>query len=236
MNGELSSQILVYLLTMVDMPKEGGYQLPIMEKMQKTHGCLAESVRPHLLECLRSKKSDSNGSSSNDTSLEESSSEKKPDDKSDSPIEKTGSPVKKSSSSEEDCFLKPAKRPKKNHRGSKKIQRTNKGGSCDQETLPSLTDICSSYCVRNERDLKKMYKTKLDKAWAMVNGNKLDGKNLNDCYEVIRYLNRMMKLVRMVENTEVTTELLMEEYTDVDIFIREKHLHKYFEWDPFEGM
>lgn len=44
MNGELSSQILVYLLTMVDMPKEGGGQLPIMEKMQKTHGCLAERL------------------------------------------------------------------------------------------------------------------------------------------------------------------------------------------------
>lgn len=42
MNDELSSEILVYLLTMVDMPNEDGNQLPIMEKIQKTYCCLAE--------------------------------------------------------------------------------------------------------------------------------------------------------------------------------------------------
>ncbi|KAJ8978711.1 hypothetical protein NQ317_015959 [Molorchus minor] len=42
MNDELPSEILVYLLTLVDMPHEDGNQLPIMEKIQKTYSCLAE--------------------------------------------------------------------------------------------------------------------------------------------------------------------------------------------------
>ncbi|KAL3286827.1 hypothetical protein HHI36_001317 [Cryptolaemus montrouzieri] len=234
MNGELSSQILVYLLTMVDMPKEGGCQLPIMEKMQKTHGCLAESVRPHLLECLRNKRIEANEiRQPNENTQKLPTVEKKLEEKISMELPKAESPPKKCSSSEDDCFIRPAKRPKKVIRGSRKAQNGNNG---DQDEVPSLTDLCANFCVRSEKYLRKMYKSKLDHAWLMVNENRCVGKELEKCYEVIRYLNRMMKLVRMVENTEVTTELLMEEYTDIDIFIREKHLQAYFKWDPFEGM
>lgn len=42
MNDELPSEILVYLLTLVDMPQEDGVQLPVMEKIQKTYSCIAQ--------------------------------------------------------------------------------------------------------------------------------------------------------------------------------------------------
>ncbi|XP_023312235.1 uncharacterized protein LOC108914302, partial [Anoplophora glabripennis] len=71
MNEELPSDILVYLLTLVDMPNEDGIQLPIMEKIQKTYCCLAESVRPFLLEYLTNKKSgDDNLKGKDDTTNE----------------------------------------------------------------------------------------------------------------------------------------------------------------------
>lgn len=42
MNDELPSEILVYLLTLVDIPQENGNQPPIIEKIQKTYSCLSK--------------------------------------------------------------------------------------------------------------------------------------------------------------------------------------------------
>lgn len=73
MNDELPSEILVYLLTLVDMPQENENRPPIIEKIQKTYSCLSKryflkatgsyidpiffSVRPTLLDYLSNKKS-----------------------------------------------------------------------------------------------------------------------------------------------------------------------------------
>lgn len=41
MNSELPSEVLVYLLTLVDMPQNGGCDMPQMEKLQKSQPDLA---------------------------------------------------------------------------------------------------------------------------------------------------------------------------------------------------
>lgn len=42
MNDELPSEILVYLLTLVDMPEENKNQPPVIEKIQKTYNFLSK--------------------------------------------------------------------------------------------------------------------------------------------------------------------------------------------------
>lgn len=42
MNDELPSEILVYLLTLVDLPQDNENQPPIIEKIQKTYNCLSK--------------------------------------------------------------------------------------------------------------------------------------------------------------------------------------------------
>ncbi|XP_045478890.1 uncharacterized protein LOC123683923 [Harmonia axyridis] len=231
MNGELSSQILVYLLTMVDMPKEGGCQLPIMEKMQKTHGCLAESVRPHLLECLKNKKIDTDESGKtldNNKQLE-----KKVEEKKEPRCLKKEDTVKKSSN-EDEFIVKSAKRTKRGIKAAaKKNQNKYLEDQGEPKTVETLAQLSANYCTRYEVELREMYKTKLSTAWDILYTKLLDKSTTKAIYEVIKYLNRMMKLVRMVENTEVTTEIIKEEYPlDIEVLARLRHQQEF--QNPFD--
>ncbi|XP_044746930.1 uncharacterized protein LOC123308375 isoform X2 [Coccinella septempunctata] len=232
MNGELSSQILVYLLTMVDMPKEGGCQLPIMEKMQKTHGCLAESVRPHLLECLKNKKQEYDESGTIMDKNKSTVQEKKTEDKKDSKCLKKENTIIKSSS-DDDFTTKSMKRPKRASKGTiKKTQNSHIEERNDPKIVESLAQMSANYCTRYEVELREMYKTKLNTAWDMLYKKLLDKPTMNKIYEVIKYLNRMMKLVRMVENNEVTMEIIKEEYPDIEILARIRHQQEFT--NPFD--
>jgi hypothetical protein len=71
MNDQLPSPILVYILTLVDMPQDFDSQSPIIEKMRRTHDYLPEiNVRPHLLEYLNNIKPSNNLKSRNNDRVE----------------------------------------------------------------------------------------------------------------------------------------------------------------------
>lgn len=102
------------------------------------------------------------------------------------------------------------------------------------ETPKRLLDICATYVVRNENALKEMYKRQQIRAWRLINDEALLESELKQCYDVVKDLNKKMKWLREIESENITCQLLMEEYKNSDIFLKENHMFHVLEKDPFE--
>ncbi|XP_066248320.1 uncharacterized protein [Euwallacea similis] len=98
----------------------------------------------------------------------------------------------------------------------------------------SLLDLAAVAVVNNHSKLKKTYQRKFDRAWKMVNSNKCKGARLEQCYETLRDLNKKRKLLRDIENDNITEEMVADLYQDVDIFLKEKHVYEAVNMDFFE--
>nr|CAH7760916.1 unnamed protein product [Callosobruchus chinensis] len=240
MNGEVPSEILVYLLTLVDMPLEqGGNFYSIMDKLQKTYPCLTENIRPVMLEFLSAKKQviDKNNmpepvqepaakdmEQSVNPTAEPVTSEKKGKTKS-------ISEPQNQNKEDEKTFVKPSAKRK---RSKRKAGQNTTSLECNKEqnySAKPLLDITANYVVRNEQRLKHIYKSRLKQAWKMINSNLYSGDKLNKCYNAVKDLNKKTKLLRCIENDNITEDILMEEYENSEVFLREYNVPKY---DPFE--
>ncbi|XP_066140039.1 uncharacterized protein [Euwallacea fornicatus] len=108
---------------------------------------------------------------------------------------------------------------------------------CDRSRtgkVSSLLDLVAITVVNNHSKLKKTYQKKFDRAWKMVNSNTCKGAQLEQCYETLRDLNKKRKLLRDIENDNITEEVVADLYHDVDIFLKEKHVYEAVNMDFFE--
>lgn len=99
--------------------------------------------------------------------------------------------------------------------------------------IKPLLDICAEFVIKNQNYLKQYYKEKKEKVWTMVNSNKYDQNELCLLYGILKDLNKKGKLMRMIDNEETCQEVLFEEYGNSDVFLKEKHLFKSINDDPF---
>lgn len=72
-----------------------------------------------------------------------------------------------------------------------------------------------------------MYKTKLGQAWKLINSNLVNEDDLKKCYRTVEDLNHKTKLLRCIENDNITDDLFLESN---DILLKNNVLEK----DPFE--
>lgn len=98
------------------------------------------------------------------------------------------------------------------------------------EGVKPLLDIVANYVILNENYLKQMYRTKLSRAWEMINSNKYTGDILTQCYAAVKDLNGKMKLLRCIENDCVEDDILMEAYGKSEVFSMDMVRQD----DPFE--
>lgn len=92
----------------------------------------------------------------------------------------------------------------------------------ENESLGTLQDITAKYVIKNQQHLKIMYKSKLSKAWKLINSNTIDeSEHLQKCYRTVEDLNKKTKLLRCIENNNVTDDLFLQENIDI---IVEKNL------------
>ncbi|XP_066140246.1 uncharacterized protein [Euwallacea fornicatus] len=112
--------------------------------------------------------------------------------------------------------------------------RGKKCGEFRSRKVSSLLDLAAVTVVRNHSELKKTYQRKFEEAWTMVNSDQCGGALLEQCYETLRDLNRKRKLLRDIENDNITEEVVADLYQDVDIFLREKHVYEVVNMDFFE--
>lgn len=219
---EIPNQVLVYLLTLVDMPldlaESDDTQLkPVIEKIktleeiQKTQSCLADSIKPHLEECVASK-----------------SEEKKEEPE----LKEEISIPKASEKSKLKADQKPVPKPSKNKR--KILDKTDDLKQSKSNTIQSLLDLAAVSVIKNQKKLKKVYQKKFDKAWKLINSNQCNKEALEKCYDTLRDLNKKRKLLRDIENDNITEEMLGELYQDVDIFLKEKHMYEAVNMDLFD--
>lgn len=89
------------------------------------------------------------------------------------------------------------------------------------------------YIVKNQSELQKTYKKVKNQAWKYVYDNAFTGDELNDCYSVIRDINRKEKWLRAIENDDITHEILSELFGDSDVFVQELNLVDDLNDDPF---
>nr|CAI5833626.1 unnamed protein product [Callosobruchus analis] len=240
MNDEVPSEILVYLLTLVDMPLEqGGNFYSIMDKLQKTYPRLTENIRPVMLEFLSVKKQAVDkhetpepveGPPSKDVdqttllTVEPVTSEEKGKSKS------ISEPQNQEIVEDKKTFVKPIIKRSRSKR--KAGQSTSLECNKEQnESVKPLLDIVANYVVRNEQKLKQIYKSRLKQAWRMINSNVYSGDVLNQCYSAVKDLNKKTKLLRCIENDNITEDILMEEYGNSEIFLKEYNMPKF---DPFD--
>lgn len=224
---EIPNQVLVYLLTLVDMPldlaESDDTQLkPVIEKIktleeiQKTQSCLADSIKPHLEECVASK-----------------SEEKKEEPELKNPESKEeNSNPKAAEKSKLKTDQKPVLKPSKNRR--KVLDKTDDLKQSKSNTIQSLLDLAAVSVIKNQKKLKKVYQKKFDRAWKLINSNQCDKEGLEKCYDTLRDLNKKRKLLRDIENDNITEEMLGELYQDVDIFLKEKHMYEAVNMDLFD--
>ncbi|XP_044263747.1 uncharacterized protein LOC123010728 [Tribolium madens] len=212
MNDELPSPILVYILTLVDMPQDFDSSSPIIEKMKKTHDFLPEiNVRPHLLEYLNNIKPTIKNRNIEKAEISEKSSS--------NPAEPD-----KISAKPQSNFVRPTRVLKRTRKFVPKITGSPK----------SLLDICATYVVQNEFSLKGMYRKKQSNAWRLINANVFLGPKLKQCYNVVKDLNKKMRWLREIESDNISTDTLMEEYKTSDVFLKENHIYEALQKDPFE--
>ncbi|XP_050301979.1 uncharacterized protein LOC126740113 [Anthonomus grandis grandis] len=256
---EIPNQVLVYLLTLVDMPLDLSEETsPVIEKMktleefQKSQNSLTESIKPHLKDC--GIKPEIKQETLSEDCLQET--KKHEDDK---PTVKRhykrkvqGKLVEESDEDfvlEDDKPKRPYKRKAPEEESAmdnnKIIKENNRKGKQKKvkEPLPlkapvvtSLLDLTAMAVLKNFSKIKKNCQKKFDKAWGLVNSNRLTEFNLQRCYAIIRDLNKKRWLLREIENDNITFELMEELYQDTDIILREKHVYHELNRDIFEDV
>lgn len=90
------------------------------------------------------------------------------------------------------------------------------------ENVKTLLDISANYVIRNEANLKSIYKSKLAQAWKMIKSDVVQGESLQQCYNAVKDLNKKTKLLRCIENNNITEDILMEEYGESEIFLKKE--------------
>jgi len=206
---EIPNQVLVYLLTLVDMPldlaESDDTQLkPVIEKIktleviQKTQTCLTDTIKPHLEECV-------------------------------------ASTIETKQVVEEPIVEKAILTPKPRcRRGKRKSLMDGGSPGSTKITMHSLLDLTAMSVISHHAMLKNAYKRKFDRAWNLINTNQYQGTQLQQCYETLRDLNKKRKLLRDIENDNITMEVVTELYKDVDIFLKEKHVYEAVNADLLE--
>ncbi|XP_066253300.1 uncharacterized protein [Euwallacea similis] len=197
---EIPNHVLVYLLTLVDMPLDLAEsddsqlkplieKIKILEELQKTQNCLTDDIKPHL-------------EGAGTRRIEEN--------------------------------LKTQPQETTFNAGISKGRTAKKREEFRSRKVSSLLDLAAVAVVKNHSKLKKTYQRKFDKAWKVVNSNKCRGALLEQCYETLRDLNKKRKLLRDIENDNITEEVVADLYQDVDIFLKEKHVYEVVNMDFFE--
>ncbi|KAL1497864.1 hypothetical protein ABEB36_008751 [Hypothenemus hampei] len=210
---EIPDQVLVYLLTLVDMPldlaeSDDSQLKPVIEKIktleeiQKTQNCLTDSMKPHLEEYVGNKHEERN---SRDETTK-------------------GGTIKARHHFEE-------KRPKGKRKASDKSENLQHNKI---RSVQSLLDLTAVSVIRNSNKLKKTYQKKFEKAWKLIKSNQYNGTYLHQCYETLRDLNKKRKLLRDIENNNITEAVMAEMHQDVDIFLKEKHVYNVVNMDLLE--
>ncbi|XP_060521505.1 uncharacterized protein LOC132699060 [Cylas formicarius] len=136
----------------------------------------------------------------------------------------------------ETVFFKPSvKRVKYSKRNSKTANFEDKN-QCDG-TVNSLLYTTAAYIVKNECRLKQFYSRKFNAAWDMINSEKYSGNILEQCYETVRDLNKKQKLLRCIENDDITEESMADiMYFDEEVFLREKHMFEVVNRNPAKNV
>lgn len=93
-----------------------------------------------------------------------------------------------------------------------------------------MVDICAEYIFANENKLKKTYEEKHVETWKIIN----DGlsQDLQQCYEVVKDVNKKRKWLRMLEDEEITIEVFHEEYKDSSILLQSHLSGNIYDEDP----
>lgn len=73
-----------------------------------------------------------------------------------------------------------------------------------------------------------MYKFKLGQAWKLINSNSISEDDLKRCYRTVEDLNKKTKLLRCIENDNITDDLFLE---DTEIFLKNNFIP---DKDPFK--
>lgn len=254
---EIPNQVLVYLLTLVDMPLDLAEsddtelnpvieKIKTLEEMQKSQNCLAESIKPHLEECV-SRKKDANDkyvpkprdcclgkNEEKEPNVGEQSKEKRNAQKGTKGLDL----IKRAANSpaQTECTKspeapKPTSKPKNRRKNGDKTENWRQTKS---RTVQTLLDLTAVSVIQNQHKLKRFYQRKFEKAWKLVNSNRCKGEALQQCYQTLRDLNKKRKLLRDIENDNITDEVMAELYQDTDIFLKEKHVYEVVNMDMYE--
>lgn len=65
-----------------------------------------------------------------------------------------------------------------------------------------------------------MYKEKNELLWRIIYTCDQSGKVLQQCYKTAEYLNKQRKLLRMIEDHEISLDVFEEEYGNSDVFLK----------------
>lgn len=95
--------------------------------------------------------------------------------------------------------------------------------------MKSLLDISANYVIKNGTNLKTIYKSKLTQAWKIIKSDTVQGELLQKYYNTVKDLNKKTKLLRCIENCNITEDILIEEYGESNFFFKNELPLK----DPF---
>lgn len=98
----------------------------------------------------------------------------------------------------------------------------------ENEPLGSLQEITANYVIKYQQRLKSDYKAKLGQAWKLINSNSINEEDLKKCYKTVEDLNKKTKLLRCIENDNITDDLFLEAN---EILLKNNDV---LEKDPFE--
>lgn len=68
----------------------------------------------------------------------------------------------------------------------------------------------------------------------MIYSNSYKGEALQKCYNVLNDLNKKSKVLRMIEDENITEDIYFEEFKNSDIYLKEKHTQHIVTNDPFQ--
>lgn len=80
-----------------------------------------------------------------------------------------------------------------------------------------------------------MYQDKNASAWRFIYHCEHDRDALHKCYKTVEYLNKQRKLLRMIEDHEISLDIFEEEYGNSEVFLRQKHVLNGTEQDFMEN-
>lgn len=87
-----------------------------------------------------------------------------------------------------------------------------------------LVDICARYIFANMEKIHRMYEDKNTAVWELIYNCENDQNVLQQCYTVVKYLNKQRKLLRMIEDHEITLDIFEEEYGNSKVFLKQNRV------------